>query len=147
MLLKKRNKDEKKQGWKKCCLKSLKLIFKINYPVGRDNYDTHKSPKKPLVARCAKRRKVGYSSMNTRLQFRQKVIYLLELNWLKLTDTANHCTCQFFSPPKQKKCTCLVCNTRHATQKNEIDIEIQYLNLYGPLFSQKFFQFSWMNIS
>ena len=64
---------------KKRLPKKFILIFKINYPVGRDNYDTHKSPKKPLAIRCAKRRKVGYS-MNTRLQFRQKVIYLLELN-------------------------------------------------------------------
>ena len=29
--------------------------------------------------------------------------------------------------------------TRHATQKDEIDIEIQNLNLYGPLFSQNIF--------
>ena len=80
MLLKNRYQDDKKQGLKKRLPKKFILIFKINYPVGRDNYDTHKSPKKPLAVRCAKRRKVGYSSMNTRLQFRQKVIYLLELN-------------------------------------------------------------------
>ena len=47
---------------------------KINYSVGHDNYDTHKSLKKPLAVRSAKIRKVGYYRISKRvLTLAQKV--------------------------------------------------------------------------